>query len=315
MVMQKIKRLLKPLIGPPLQAAESVLRRRQLKAELSNVTLKTLVDDLEALDLPTGAVLLVHSALKSLGFVEGGPRSVVEALVEVVVRRRGGTLALPTFSIFGNMHSTLASERVFDVRATPSNLGAVPEAFRLYPGVRRSIHPSHSISALGSKADWITEAHHVCGSNFGPESPMVRIMEAGGFLTGLGTGLGTVTFYHCLEDIEPDFPIQVYSNDSPFSVTCLDWEGTPHVIKLQAHGPTMSTTRIDRPANEAIRSFFTQRLEERAGLRWFEIGRGRGWLVPLGEMYGECRHLMQSGITIYTTAEELAQRQQKLDQR
>lgn len=282
-----------------------VLREHQLRRNLDSVGCDVLIRDLEALKLPQGAVLLVHSSLKSLGFVEGGPQIVVQALDEVIVRRRGGTLVMPMFSIAGTMHATLAAGEVFDVRSTPSNLGAIPEAFRVYPGVRRSVHPTHSFGALGEKAEWIVKDHHLAGTSFGDSTPMVRAMEAGGWIAGLGTELGTVTFYHCLEDRERGFPVRVYSPDSPFKVECIDWDGVSHMLELPAHDSDVSRTRIDRPENDVIRSFFTRRFESEAGLEWINIGQGRGWYMPLQTMYAECRRVLRAGITIYTTPESL----------
>lgn len=301
---QQAKRLIKQLVLPPATALGQWQRRQALSVQLPHVTRASLARDLEALAFPPGVLLLVHTSLKGLGFVEGGAGAVVDALIDVVVERRGGTLALPSFSIDGNMHKTLAGGRPFDVRATPSNLGAIPEAFRRRPGVRRSIHPTHSIAALGAQAAWVVEAHHRCGSNFGRDSPMARLMEAGGMLAGLGTDLGTVTFYHCLEDLEPDFPVPVYGPDR-FAVTCTDWDGAMHRVTLPAHAPAAAATRIDGPENTVIRSFFTDRLVANAGLKRFAIGQGRGWVVPLQAMYAECQRLMQQGITIYSTAERL----------
>ena len=165
---------------------------------------------MDAIPLPDGAVVLVHSSLKALGFVEGGPSTVVDCLVESIVRRRHGTLVLPTFSIDGTMYGTLQAANpdtvLFDAVKTPSNLGAIPEAFRIYPGVVRSVHPTHSFAALGPLAQELTATHHLCGSTFGQGSPMAAMLSHDSWILGLGTNLGNVTFYHCLEEIEDDFP-------------------------------------------------------------------------------------------------------------
>lgn len=233
----------------------------------------------------------------------------VEALEEVVVHDLDGTLVLPTFSIDGTMHATLKSGRVFDVRSTPSNLGAIPEVLRGRPAAQRSIHPTHSFGAIGEKADWIVRDHHRAETSFGRDTPMVRAMEAGGWIAGLGTELGTVTFYHSLEDLEPSFPIPVYSPDSPFSVECIDWDGKSHKLSVSAHNPALGKTRIDHPANTTLRNFFTSRFESEAGMKRFSIGEGRGWTLPLGRMYEECKRLAQAEITVYTTPEDLVSRQ------
>ncbi len=292
---------LKAPLRPFVHAVRRVLRRQQLARTLAPVTRDELTRQLDALDLPEEPVFLAHTALKQLGFVEGGAEGVVDALIASIVTRRGGTLMLPSFSIDGSMQATLAAGATFDVRTTPSNLGAIPEAFRRRPGVRRSIHPTHSFAALGPRAAWLTEAHHQCGTSFGPGSPMLRAMEAGGMLAGLGTHLGTVTFYHCLEDTEPGFPISVYAETGPHRIVCRGWKGEEHVLMLPAHDPAVARTRIDHAAGEPIRAFFQAELEKRAGLSWFPIGHGRGWMVPMQAMYATCRQLMEEGITIYST--------------
>jgi aminoglycoside N3'-acetyltransferase len=301
-IAERIKAPLRPMV----HALRRVWRRRELAKTLPPVTRATLVQQLDVLDLPDQPVLLVHTSLKQLGFVEGGAEGVVDALVEAIVTRRGGTLVLPTFSIEGSMLNSLAAGAVFDVRATPSNLGAIPEAFRRRPGVRRSIHPTHSFAALGPRADWIVAEHHRCGSSFGEGSPMMRAKEADARLCGLGTSLGNVTFYHCLEDAEPDFPISVYAQSGPYPAPCIGWDGETHALLLPAHDTTVSRTRIDHRESTAIRAFVQAELERHAGLGWFAIGHGRGWMVPMRAMYEHCRALMRAGITIYSTADDLA---------
>ena len=52
-----------------------------------------------------------------------------------------------------------------------------------------------------------------------PTSPLGRVLEADGYIMGLGTDLGPVTFYHVLEDLCGDsFPFPVYTPDSPVVV-------------------------------------------------------------------------------------------------
>jgi len=297
--MQALKQWLKPILKPPLDALTRVLRKRQLSSELTHVTAASLQRDIAASPLPKGASVLVHTSLKAIGFVEGGAEAVVDALIKSVVEDGGGNLMLPTYSIDGTMCNTLSSGRVFDVLNTPSNLGAIPEAFRRRDGVRRSVHPSHSFSAMGPDAAWLTADHHLAGTNFGANTPMVRLMERGGYLMGIGTHLGTVTFYHCLEDVVENFPLAAYSDDSPFDVECLDWEGHSHHLRLPGHAPANVATRIDRPENQALRDLYTRRLEANAGLRWFPIGTTRGWVIALDDMYRECLKLLDEGLSVY----------------
>ena len=67
-----------------------------LPAEMSEypVTAQSLAADLAALGVQPGMVLVVHSSLKSLGWVNGGPVAVILALEEVL--GSAGTLVMPT---------------------------------------------------------------------------------------------------------------------------------------------------------------------------------------------------------------------------
>ena len=55
-----------------------------------------LIDDLKALGLGRGDVVFTHSSLSALGWVEGGPQTVIDAMKESVSRE--GTLLFPAFT-------------------------------------------------------------------------------------------------------------------------------------------------------------------------------------------------------------------------
>src|SRR5262249_5416738 len=90
-----------------------------------------ILDDLRSLGVTKGGVLMVHSALSSLGYVPGGPGIVIESLRDAI--GNGGTLVMPT-------HSWDIMEdgcRTFDARKTESCVGAITEEFRKMFGVTR----------------------------------------------------------------------------------------------------------------------------------------------------------------------------------
>jgi aminoglycoside N3'-acetyltransferase len=58
------------------------------------VTRRRLVRDLRGLGIQPGATLLVHSSLRSIGWVNGGPRAVVAALRDAVGPE--GHVVIPT---------------------------------------------------------------------------------------------------------------------------------------------------------------------------------------------------------------------------
>lgn len=261
--------------------------------------------DLQALPLPSGAVVFIHSSMSRLGYIEGGAATIVAALYKVIIQDRNGTLAVPTFTMSGGMADTLRAGSVFDLYNTPSVTGRITETIRQHPGAVRSLHPTHSVSALGARAEWLTEAHHLDSRSFGALSPLGRLIEADGFVLGLGIDLGPVTFVHTIEDLE-DFPISVYTADSPIAAICRDGRGRDVEVKVMAHDPVASATRIDRPNGVAIRSYLTSVLEHFAGLKWYKFGDGRMWLVSARHYYKCLKQLKDQGITIYATSDQVA---------
>jgi aminoglycoside 3-N-acetyltransferase len=261
--------------------------------------------DLQALPLPSETVVFMHSSMSRLGYVEGGAATIATALYEVIVRNRNSTLAVPTFTMTGGMADTLRAGGVFDLRTTPSVTGRITETIRQYPGAVRSLHPTHSVAALGPRAEWLTEAHHRDIHSFGAISPFGRLIEADGFVLGLGIDLGPVTFVHTVEDLS-NFPIPIYTADSPISAVCRDGHGRAVEVKVMAHDPAASGTRIDRPNGAAIRSYMTAVFEYFGDLKWYKIGDGRMWLISAHRYYDCLEQLKERGITIYATADEVA---------
>ncbi len=122
-----------------------------------------------------GEKLFVHSSMNRMGYIEGGAETVIRALMEAV--GAAGSIFMPSFSMTGSMKSYLESGRVFDVRNTPSPMGVVPETFRRWEGVRRSLHPTSSVVGWGRDADFFLRDHHGSLTPFGEKTPYGHAAE------------------------------------------------------------------------------------------------------------------------------------------
>ncbi|MEU6344264.1 AAC(3) family N-acetyltransferase [Streptomyces sp. NPDC046977] len=190
-------------------------------------TRESLTDDLRALGVAPGDVLLVQGSLRAVGPVEGGGRAVVEALRAALGDR--GTLvayaATPENSITSRLDrqrtaglnaAELAAYREamepFDPLTTPvsPSVGRLAEEVRLTPGALRSAHPHTSFTAVGPAARTITEGHAL-ESHLGEESPTARLYDLRGRALLIGVDLWVCTAYH-LADYRavppPDRPYQ-----------------------------------------------------------------------------------------------------------
>jgi aminoglycoside 3-N-acetyltransferase len=89
---------------------------------------------------------------------------------------------------------------VFDLRATPTTLGAIPEAFRTWPGTLRSDHPLESVCARGSLAPEIIAEHPLAFSE-GPGTPFGKLYELDSWVLLLGVGFNRCTALHTAESM------------------------------------------------------------------------------------------------------------------
>lgn len=129
---------------------------------------------LRGLGLGSGDRVVVHSSLSSLGDVDGGAATVVDALLDAV--GPGGTVAVPTFTRY---------DEPYDPGRSPSTTGAVTEALRGRDAAVRSPHPTKSIAAIGPDAERLLADHDPTNS-LGPGSPLHQLLEHDGKILLLG---------------------------------------------------------------------------------------------------------------------------------
>lgn len=156
--------------------------------------LADLVAGLRAMGVRPGDVLIVHSSMKSLGPVRGGPETVIAALQKAVGRR--GTILMPAFSYC--FERVYEPTEPFDPAATPSKVGLVSETFRRSPDVLRSGHPTHSVAVWGRLAQSLIDGHTADGP---PMEPMVRAARAGAKVLMVGCAFRALSLLHAAEDL------------------------------------------------------------------------------------------------------------------
>ena len=178
-------------------------------------TRPSLIADFRALGLQSGLTVMVHSALGRVGYTVGGPITVIEALLEVLGGE--GTLIMPGESPQLADPATWADPRVdpawhdairehlpvFDPRTTPTTMGAIPEAFRTYPGTRRSDHPLVSVCANGRHAEAITREHPLAFCE-GRGTPFEKLYDLDAHTLLLGVGFDRCTSLHFAESLVPN---------------------------------------------------------------------------------------------------------------
>jgi aminoglycoside 3-N-acetyltransferase len=175
----------------------------------------SLASEFKSAGIYAGMTLLVHSSLKSMGWVCGGPVAVIQAIMDVLTPE--GTLVMPTHS--GDLSDPenwvnppvpeswqpIIRENMpaFDPAYTPlRGMGRIPEVFRTMPGVRRSNHPALSFAAWGKYAGFVTDNHSL-EHPLGEKSPLARVYDLDGKVLLLGVGHGNNTSFHLAEERAP----------------------------------------------------------------------------------------------------------------
>ena len=198
------------------------------------IDIASLADDLHAIGLRPGAVVLVHASFRSLGVDH--PETMIQALLQAIGDT--GTLLLPTLS-YRQMpplvHNTLT---------TPSCVGFLTEYVRTRPGTRRSLHPTHSASAVGARVDELLGDHRHDTTPCGQRSPFNKLLHCGGKILMLGCGLRPNTTMHAIEEyVRPP-----YLFGKPLTYTITDAAGITFQKTYTPHDFAGFTQRYDRVA-------------------------------------------------------------------
>jgi aminoglycoside N3'-acetyltransferase len=166
-----------------LRLAKKIYRRPVAVADLR----QQLID----LGVTPGRTLWVQSSWNEFYNVPLRPSEMIEMLLDLL--GPAGTLAMPAFPIDQN------PDKVFLVDRAPVYTGLLCEVFRRIPDVRRSIHLSSSVCAIGPQADFLVRDHHLTLMPWGPQSPFCRLAELDARMLGLGAGFEYLTPLHAAE--------------------------------------------------------------------------------------------------------------------
>lgn len=172
---------------------------------------ESLKKQLQGLGIGKGDQIMVHSSLKSMGWIAGGAQAVVEALMETVTET--GTIVMPSQSgdnsdpvywmeppIPENWHDELRQKLpAYDPHLTAlRGMGKIAECFHRHPLTIRSPHPAHSFMAWGKDAEeWMRD--HPLDDSFGNGSPLAKMMESELQILLIGVGFDTCTALHYAE--------------------------------------------------------------------------------------------------------------------
>ena len=149
-----------------------------------------LINQLEKFDIPDGVPVIVHSSLKSIGYIDGGAETLLSAL-----RNRfcsNGLLCIPTHTW---------DKLVMDMTLPSSNIGALPNAAVNNPDGIRSLHPTHSMVVFGEGAEEFVKNEPFVDSPTHPDGCYGNIYRQDGYVLLIGVDQRKNTLLHCFEEM------------------------------------------------------------------------------------------------------------------
>lgn len=162
-------------------------------------TKNTLIKDIEQTGIRKTGTLLIHSSMKAIGEVEGGGDTVLDAFIEYM---KEGLLLFPTHS----WSDKNLLDGIYDPKTEPACVGILPNLFMKRAEAIRSMHPTHSVTAMGSKAQAYVQRDSDVMRNGDVQTPCPRkgcfagLYDEEAQLLFLGATLKTNTFIHSIEE-------------------------------------------------------------------------------------------------------------------
>ena len=158
--------------------------------------------------------VMVHSSLRSFGWVLGGARSVIDGLLDQECTVMVPTMTTPLYQItppcderpsrngidYGNY--LLGQSETKKIYSPESNLinksmGAIPKAVLGMKNRYRGNHPCQSFTAVGPRAAELVAAQ----SPLDVYNPIRKLSRSGGMIVLMGVGLTRITALHLAEEM------------------------------------------------------------------------------------------------------------------
>ena len=185
-----------------------------------------LMSGLAGMGVDGAGTLLVHSSMKAIGPVDGGADTVLDALCAYM---REGLLVFPTHTWAQMDHETY---NVFDVRTEPACVGLLPNLFMKRPGAVRSLHPTHSVAAMGRDAAAFVAGEEESRTPCARTGCWGKLLDRRASVLMLGCGLDKFTFLHGVEEWN-DVPGRLTEQEQTFY--CVDAQGIRHKTPQHRH--------------------------------------------------------------------------------
>ena len=188
-------------------------------------------EQIKAMGITPSDTVLMHTSMRAVGEVENGAHGVIDAFRDYL---SDGLFLVPTHT-WANVNR---EQPVYDVRSTVPCIGALPRAAAFRTDGIRSLHPTHSIWAIGKGAAEYVKKEENAPTPGTPGYAWDRLAEVNAKILLVGVGHDKNTFIHAVEEVA-DIPDRLQRD--PYEVTIYDWHGNVHRHLYAGHYCSKST--------------------------------------------------------------------------
>lgn len=238
---------------------------------------------------------MVQSAFGGFQYFKGSPVDAIRSIVSAV--QPGGTVVMPAFPFDCTSFEYLERKPTFDVNKSPARTGLLCEIFRRQFAPIRSLHPTHSVMALGPRAEDIVSDHHRSWTPFDKYSPWHRLYELDAWDVNVGLALRCLAITHCHyfeERLESKLDLPLYWPET-FEAKVRDVERRECTVQAYAH----------HPASREARNYprLSQRFLDAGVLRHVRAGAIDIWAGRVRALFEVVKELVAQGIPAFHETE------------
>ena len=166
------------------------------KMQAQGYTKEDIFAQLEAMGAPRDRVVLMHSALRLIGRVEGGAEALLDILIEYFTDK-GGLFCVPTHT-WRNMDK----EFTLDMNDPHTCLGAFSDLAAADCRATRTENPTHSMAVFGERERveaFVKDEGRVL-SGTAPDSCYGKLYDMGGYVLLVGVSHNRNTYLHSVDE-------------------------------------------------------------------------------------------------------------------
>ena len=168
---------------------------------------------LKNLGIKPSDTVLMHTSMRAIGEVEGGCDGLIDSFKSYLC---DGLFIIPTHT-WASVGRTVFE---YDPRASVPCIGALPTVAAFRSDGVRSLHPTHSVAAFGSRASEFVKGEEKATSPCPVGGVWSRLYDEGAKILLVGVGLNRNTYIHAIDELI-DLPDRL---TPPVHITVIDGE-------------------------------------------------------------------------------------------